>query len=161
MARKKDLTNMQEPGLNATLEILKGPWKILVIWCLKNGPKRFGDLMQDISGITQKMLTQALKDLASAHVLVRKSYPEKPPRVEYSLTDLGKTLLPVIEPMHIWGCVQLGLSKPKALERLQQISDLDLNNDNLSKQKKKKLPQKDQLFEEAKPEVPQQLNLFG
>ena len=70
---------------------------------------RFGELRRLIPGATQKMLTQQLKELERDGLLIRTVYPEVPPRVEYTLTDLGNSAFPILEMMHSWGVNQLGL----------------------------------------------------
>ena len=84
-------------------DIIGGKWKILIIWDLKEGEKRFRELQKSVGKITDKMLTQQLRELEKAELISRKAYPEVPPRVEYSLTLLGKSILPVIEMLEEWG----------------------------------------------------------
>lgn len=79
-------------GLNATLRIISGKWKPLVLFFLRNGPKRYGELKRLIPGVSDKVLIQQLKDLEADRVLVRTDYKEVPPRVDYSLTPLGRSL---------------------------------------------------------------------
>jgi len=86
------------------LELVSGKWISLILWNLMNhGTKRFGELKNDISGITQKMLTQQLRYLEKNNIVKRKVYPEVPPVVEYSLTELGKKLKPIFLSMDQWG----------------------------------------------------------
>ncbi len=89
--------------IQKTIVVLDGKWKVLILWSVKTKPKRFSDIKADVSGITQKMLSQSLKELTAHGLLTRKSYPEIPPRVEYKLTELGKSLMPILELMHRWG----------------------------------------------------------
>jgi DNA-binding HxlR family transcriptional regulator len=84
-------------------DIIGGKWKILIIWHLKESEKRFRELQKSIGKITDKMLTQQLRELEKAELIVRKIYPQVPPKVEYSLTLLGKSVLPVIELLEEWG----------------------------------------------------------
>ena len=95
------------PGIDATLEMIGGKWKIQILWCLKSKPKRFSEIKEDVAGITQKMLTQQLKEFVKDGIATRKSYPEIPPRVEYKLTDYGKSLIPVLEALNKWGEMHL------------------------------------------------------
>lgn len=97
------INNPKLESLSSTYNLLKGSWKIYILWSLKNKPLRFGDLEQELAPITQKMLSQELKALQQSGLISRKSYPEIPPRVEYKLTDLGKSLLPILELMQKWG----------------------------------------------------------
>lgn len=93
--------------VGVTLRVLGGKWKILILWHIKNGISRFGELMKHMDGITQKMLTQDLRQLESDGIISRKVYAEIPPRVEYSLTEYGKTLDPVLEKISEWGTKHL------------------------------------------------------
>ena len=86
-----------------TLSLLGNKWKVLILKELLDGMKRFGELGRAISGISQKMLTQQLRQMEKDGIINRKVYPEVPPRVEYSLTDIGKSLKPVLNAMHKWG----------------------------------------------------------
>ena len=89
--------------VEATLKVLGGKWKVLILFHLDGKPKRFSELRRAISGITEKMLTQQLKELEKDGVVSRKVYPQVPPKVEYSITRYGKTLGPVIDSMCKWG----------------------------------------------------------
>lgn len=86
-----------------SLYILGGKWKILIIWQLKDDPKRYGELKKSLSGVTHKMLTQQLRELEQDEIISRKVYSEIPPKVEYNLTLLGKSVLPVIDLLREWG----------------------------------------------------------
>jgi DNA-binding HxlR family transcriptional regulator len=89
--------------VEATLKVLGGKWKILIIYHLNGSAKRFSEIRRSIPGITEKMLTQQLKELEADGVVNRKVYPQVPPKVEYSITKYGKTLGPVIIEMRKWG----------------------------------------------------------
>ena len=85
--------------------------------------KRFSEIKEDVDGITQKMLTQQLKEFLNDGIASRKSYPEIPPRVEYKLTDYGKTLVPVLETINKWGDLHLERQGQKtAVKKVQQQS---------------------------------------
>ena len=86
-----------------TMKVLGGKWKMLILFHLNTGPRRFSELRKSITGITEKMLTQQLKELEADGVVSRKVYPQVPPKVEYSLTEYGDTLGPVIKEMAKWG----------------------------------------------------------
>ncbi len=90
-------------GLNATLRIISGKWKPLVLFFLRNGPKRYGELKRLIPGVSDKVLIQQLKDLEADCVLARTDYKEVPPRVDYTLTPLGRGLAEAIVPLCTWG----------------------------------------------------------
>lgn len=90
-------------GLNATLRIISGKWKPLVLFFLRDGPKRYGELKRLVQGVSDKVLIQQLKDLEADHVLARTDYQEVPPRVDYALTPLGRSLAEAILPLCTWG----------------------------------------------------------
>ena len=90
-------------GLNATLRIISGKWKPLVLFFLRNGPKRYGELKRLIPGVSDKVLIQSLKDLEADRVLARTDYKEVPPRVDYTLSPLGRSLAEAIVPLCTWG----------------------------------------------------------
>lgn len=85
------------------MNYIGGKWKTVVLWYLKKEKKRFNELKKLIPNITEKMLSLQLKDLESDGIVKRKIYPEVPPKVEYSLTDFGKTLIPMLEEIALWG----------------------------------------------------------
>lgn len=87
-----------------TLSVIGSKWKVLILRELFDGTKRFSELSRSISGITQKMLTQQLRQLEKDGVVYRNVYPVVPPRVEYSLTKIGKSLKPILDAMCKWGC---------------------------------------------------------
>lgn len=86
------------------IDLIGGKWKTLILWYLGNkGTKRFNELKKLIPQVTQKMLTQQLRELESDKLVKRKVYPEVPPRVEYSLTKLGESLMPIFSMLCKWG----------------------------------------------------------
>lgn len=87
----------------ATLSVIGGRWKVPLLYHLFQGTKRFSELQRAISGITQKMLTQQLREMERDGLVHREVYPTVPPKVEYSLTPLGMSLKPVIDAMCDWG----------------------------------------------------------
>ncbi|GAB4075076.1 transcriptional activator HxlR [Barrientosiimonas marina] len=87
-----------------TLDVIGGKWKMLILWYLgKEGTKRFGELRSLIPGITQKTLTNQLRELEEDMIIHREVYPVVPPKVEYSLTEQGCSLMPILEAMNAWG----------------------------------------------------------
>ncbi len=88
--------------VNATLKVIGGQWKLLILWYLSQETLRFNELTRRLSGVTQKMLAQQLRELEAAGLVVRKVYPEVPPKVDYAITDYGKTLEPVLKAMAEW-----------------------------------------------------------
>jgi len=89
--------------VEATLDAIGGRWKVLILHELFNGTRRFGEPHRGLHGITQKMLTQQLREMERDGLIHREVYVQVPPKVEYSLTALGKTLQPVLDSMHFWG----------------------------------------------------------
>ncbi|MBF2475663.1 helix-turn-helix transcriptional regulator [Listeria seeligeri] len=86
------------------LEIIVGKWKpIILLILLQDGTKRFSELKRRVPGITQKMLTNQLRELEKEDIIIRKVYPEVPPKVEYSISEYGKSLEPILTAMHEWG----------------------------------------------------------
>ena len=87
----------------ATLELIGGKYKALILWHLSEGKLRFSELHSRILRATPKMLTQQLRELETQKLIHREVYPIIPPRVEYSLTEQGKSLLPILVAMRDWG----------------------------------------------------------
>ncbi|MFT8348230.1 winged helix-turn-helix transcriptional regulator [Clostridium saccharoperbutylacetonicum] len=87
-----------------TLSILSGKWKLKIIYLLAcSGTLRYGELKKNIEGITHKMLSSQLKELENENILLRKEYPQIPPKVEYSLLSKGQSLIPLVRDMCEWG----------------------------------------------------------
>ena len=100
---------MQEPNalsacpVETTLTMIGDKWKVLILRDLMSGTKRFGELKRSVGGVSQKVLTAQLRDMEEKGLVHRKVYAEVPPRVEYSLTELGESLHPILDAMRIWG----------------------------------------------------------
>jgi DNA-binding HxlR family transcriptional regulator len=92
-----------ECPVNATLNVIGGRWKILVIYHLADGIARFNELQRAVAGISKRVLAQQLRQLERDGIVARRVYDQSPPRVEYSLTDFGRTLEPVMERLCQWG----------------------------------------------------------
>ena len=90
-------------GLEASLSVIGGKWKFLIIWQLAGRPRRFGELRRLVAGVTEKMLIQGLKELEKDGVVSRRDFREIPPKVEYSLTERGLELANVLRPLCEWG----------------------------------------------------------
>lgn len=86
-----------------TLHLIGNRWKVLILRDLLEGTKRFGELKKSVGSITQKVLTQNLRDMEESGLVIRKVYAEVPPRVDYTLTELGYSLKPVLDSMIEWG----------------------------------------------------------
>jgi len=94
---------LTECPVEVTLSLLSSKWKIMVIRELLSGTKRFSEIKRVLPGVTQKMLTQSLRGLEEDGLIDRKIYPVVPPKVEYSLSEMGLSLSPVIETMREFG----------------------------------------------------------
>lgn len=90
-------------GVEATIDVIGGKWKPIILCHLKHGTKRTSDLKRLMPRITQKMLTQQLRELEADGVVTRVVYNQVPPKVEYSLSSYGKSLAPVLELLCLWG----------------------------------------------------------
>jgi|YelNatPaOPRAMG01_1025707.scaffolds.fasta_scaffold06880_6 DNA-binding HxlR family transcriptional regulator len=106
--------------VEGTLKIIGGRWKLLILRELFKGTKRFGELYRALNGITQKMLTQQLRELERDRIIFRKVYPQVPPRVEYSLTPLGESLKPILDLMHKWGTTHLNIADTQHESRIKE-----------------------------------------
>lgn len=98
-----DTNKLSCGGVETTLKMIGGKWKPLILYLLRQGSLRYSALQKNIPEITQKMLTQQLRQLELDGLLSRKVYPVIPPRVEYTLTKRGNTLLPILGSMAEWG----------------------------------------------------------
>ena len=86
-----------------TVALIGSKWKLLIMRNLLSRPWRFNELKKDLEGISQKVLTDSLRSMEADGLLTRTVYPEVPPRVEYTLTELGCSLRPILEAMRVWG----------------------------------------------------------
>ena len=100
MCTKKELPACPE---ETTLTMISDKWKVLILRDLLTGTKRFGELKKSLTGVSQKVLTAQLREMEGSGLLTRTVYPEVPPRVEYSLTPLGRSLQPIMDAMRAWG----------------------------------------------------------
>ena len=100
-----DTTKTELPAcpVETTLTLISDKWKVLILRDLLTGTKRFGELKKSIGGVSQKVLTAQLRQMEESGLLTRKVYPEVPPRVEYTLTELGYSLKPILDAMWTWG----------------------------------------------------------
>ena len=111
-----------------TLKVIGGRWKILILYHLFQGVKRFSEIKSSINGISQKVMTQQLREMERDGIIHREVYPQVPPKVEYSLTPLGESLKPVIEEMCKWGLMfENGELKPVLLQAY--LADLAMKRD--------------------------------
>ncbi len=86
-----------------TVQLIGSKWKLLIIRNLLVRPWRFNELRKDLAGISQKVLTDSLRSMEQDGIVIRRVYPEVPPRVEYSLSELGESMRPIIQAMEQWG----------------------------------------------------------
>ncbi|WP_281416889.1 winged helix-turn-helix transcriptional regulator [Geoanaerobacter pelophilus] len=90
-------------GIDVTLAVVGGKWKASILWHLAQETMRFSDLQRQFSDTTRKMLTQQLRELEADGLVHREVYPQVPPKVEYSLTEKGRSIYPILEQMCEWG----------------------------------------------------------
>lgn len=92
-------------GIDAAVSIISGKWKTLILYQLEDGTLRYSQILNGMRyGITQRMLTKELRELEETGLISRTVYPEVPPRVEYSLTAKGRSLMPILDQLCVWGC---------------------------------------------------------
>ena len=103
MAAQTNKKELPACPVETTLTLIGNKWKVLILRDLLAGTKRFGELKKSIGGVSQKVLTAQLRDMENSGLLHRTVYAEIPPRVEYSLTQLGESLKPILDAMWDWG----------------------------------------------------------
>jgi DNA-binding HxlR family transcriptional regulator len=101
--KRRNLAHRPGCAVEATLDLIDGKWKGVILFHLQAGTQRFGELRRRMPGITQRMLTKQLRALEDDNLVVRKVYAEVPPRVEYTLSEIGESLRPVIDTLRVWG----------------------------------------------------------
>jgi len=100
MKTKKELPNCP---VATTVSLIGSKWKLLILRNLLERPWRFNELLKDLDGISQKVLTESLRQMESDGIITRTVYPEVPPKVEYALSDLGESMRPILDSMKEWG----------------------------------------------------------
>ena len=105
--------NPEQCPVDRTLRVIGGRWKTLILYFLRGGPKRFNELRRMMPSVTQRMLTQHLRELEADGVIDRKVFPVVPPHVEYSLSAIGVSLLPVMDAMADWGAARAASDLPR------------------------------------------------
>ena len=103
MSEKKKIDELPACPVETTLMLIGDKWKVLILRDLMPGTKRFGELKKSIGSVSQKVLTAQLRDMEKSGLVHREVYAEVPPRVEYSLTPLGRSLKPILDSMWAWG----------------------------------------------------------
>jgi len=127
MAKAKHSRFDCSPGcaVEATVSLIGGKWKSILLWHLHiDGTLRFSELRRRIPNITQRTMTNQLRELEEDGLINRKVYPQVPPKVEYSLTDLGRGLSPILEALKIWGDANLNRFGKPTQEKAESDTDL-------------------------------------
>ncbi|MDQ7809120.1 helix-turn-helix domain-containing protein [Amycolatopsis sp. A133] len=102
-------------GLDAAIAVMGGKWKALILWELTEGPRRFGELRRSVPGISERMLILQLREMQTSDLVAREAYHQVPPKVEYSLTDFGHSLVTALTALGEWGEAHM--------ERIEAIPD--------------------------------------
>lgn len=97
-----NIKNSYKCSLELTMDLIGGKWKLMILWHLIDGPKRFGELKRNLPSITQRILTLQLRTLEETGIISRKIYASVPPKVEYSMTNYGKDLIPILNHLCNW-----------------------------------------------------------
>lgn len=100
--------------VEAALDVIGGKWKPLILWALGDNVMRFSELQKGLPGVNAKMLTKQLREMEEDRIITRKVFAEVPPRVEYAITDFGKTLIPILQALCTWGAEYLGIDDAAA-----------------------------------------------
>jgi DNA-binding HxlR family transcriptional regulator len=103
--------------LEELIKVIGGKWKVIILWRVLAGPQRFGKLRRQMPGVTQKMLTQQLRELERDGFVTRTVFAEVPPRVEYSATPLAEEARALLRAMHDWAKDHLAACRPARIER--------------------------------------------
>lgn len=110
MAVKMADQGQQSCPVTACLAVIGGKWKPILLFCIANGVDRFGAMQRSVPDITKQMLTKQLRELEADGLITRTVFPVVPPRVDYALSDKGRSMLPVIDAMRDWGTVHGGIA---------------------------------------------------
>lgn len=110
-------------GIDAAMDVIGGKWKGLILWELDaHGTRRFAELRRGLPGVSEKMLTQHLREMESDGLLIRTVFAEVPPRVEYRLTDHGRTLNQALQPLGQWGIGRIARERSELIEHAEALS---------------------------------------
>src|SRR4051794_31778866 len=101
--KRRNFAHRPGRAVEATLDLIDGKWKGVILFHLQRGTQRFGELRKRMPGITQRMLTKQLRALEDDNLIIPKVFAEVPPRVEYRLSEIGESLRPVIDMLRSWG----------------------------------------------------------
>ena len=116
---------MSDCGLDVVLGLIGGKWKMLILFHLCHGSRRFGELRRLLPGISEKMLIQDLRQMQESNLLVRKDYQQVPPKVEYSITPFGKALGKSMAPLCAWGAKNRKRAWERNSPRKQQFEQAE------------------------------------
>jgi len=116
----KEELSVRKCPIETVIHVLGGKWKPTILWLLSDSVRRFSELEKGIPGITQKMLTQHLRELENDRIITRTIHPSVPPKVEYALSEYGTTLIPVMKAMCDWGEVH---HQPVASPQIRSASN--------------------------------------
>lgn len=98
------MNNVNDQAFSYALSLIEGKWKLhILFWLWKNEVLRYSELKKALTGVTHKMLSTQLKELEADHLIIRKEYPQVPPKVEYRLSERGLTLMPILHYLCQWG----------------------------------------------------------
>lgn len=127
---RKEINSIPEPEvftlecpIQQVLDIICNKWSVIILYCLSSGTKRYNQLQKQIEGISQKMLTQSLRNLERHGLVERRVYPSVPTRVEYSLTTLGETLIEPLTPLAQWSQIHISEIK-SARDRYDNLESI-------------------------------------
>lgn len=120
MAKQRHSRFDCSPGcaVEASISLIDGKWKCVVMFHLLDGTMRFNEIRRQVPGVTQRMLTNQLRELEVDGLIARKVYPQIPPKVEYSLSPLGRSMEPVLRALKAWGDANIGLFT-RPIQRMQ------------------------------------------
>ncbi|MEV0681191.1 helix-turn-helix domain-containing protein [Actinosynnema sp. NPDC050436] len=121
MSRKRSY----ECGIDAAIDVIEGKWKVLVLWALDTGEKRFGELRRGLVGVSEKVLAQQLREMEADGLVHRHDYAEVVPRVGYALTDLGRSLNQALAPLGEWGARNQALIEALRADSPERVNAAD------------------------------------
>ncbi len=111
--------------MTIAVNLISGKWKLFILYGLRDGSKRYSELRRICEGITEKMLTNQLRELESDGLINRKVYPQVPPKVEYSFTPIGERLSFLFDPLYSWGKNYIKELKPEQFHLIEEFERLD------------------------------------
>ncbi|UII35030.1 helix-turn-helix transcriptional regulator [Fulvivirga ulvae] len=106
--------------MTLAVNMISGKWKLFILYALKDGAKRYSELRRICGGVTEKMLTNQLRELENDGLIKRKVYPQVPPKVEYSFTEFGKRLSFIFDPLYDWGLEYIKEFRPEQFHLVEE-----------------------------------------